>query len=179
VAVPTGVLWPRDPHTAAKHDLLRHYLHAWYPIMFHGRSRAAYVEGFAGPGAYLDDLPGSPIVALDVFLDRPTLMRGGRLDLVLLEEKSGRFWELQRRVEARIAERGRPDELVPTLRRGRCGRDLLPLLHKLGVLGTPAFVFLDSFGSPLLSDQQPCRKLCSGKVGAGHVCEPLAVSAVR
>ena len=33
MAVPTGVLWPRDPHTAAKHALLRCYTSAWFPIM--------------------------------------------------------------------------------------------------------------------------------------------------
>ncbi len=33
MAVPTDVLWERDPHTAAKHTLLRRYLSAWFPIM--------------------------------------------------------------------------------------------------------------------------------------------------
>ncbi|WP_020572388.1 three-Cys-motif partner protein TcmP [Parafrankia discariae] len=148
MAVPTGVRWARDPHTAAKHDLLRRYLQAWYPIIFSGRERAAYVEGFAGPGVYLDDLPGSPIVALDVFLDSPTLMRGGRLEVVLLEAHTGRFAELRRRIDTRLTERGRPAALVPTIRRGKCGHDLLPLLHELGVFGSAAFVFLDSFGGP-------------------------------
>ncbi|WP_026311652.1 three-Cys-motif partner protein TcmP [Parafrankia elaeagni] len=148
MVVPTGVRWARDPHTAAKHDLLRHYLRAWYPIIFSGRERAAYVEGFAGPGVYLDDLPGSPIVALDVFLDSPTLMRGARLDVVLLETHTGRFAELRRRIDTRLTERGRPAALVPTLRRGKCEQDLLPLLHQLGVVGSAAFVFLDSFGGP-------------------------------
>ncbi|MCY3924683.1 MAG: hypothetical protein OXG52_04105 [bacterium] len=33
MAVPTGILWERDPHTAAKHTLLRRYMLAWFPIM--------------------------------------------------------------------------------------------------------------------------------------------------
>ena len=32
MAVPTGILWERDRHTAAKHTLLRRYMSAWFPI---------------------------------------------------------------------------------------------------------------------------------------------------
>lgn len=148
MAVPTGVRWARDLHTAAKHDLLRHYLQEWYPVILSGRCRAAYVEGFAGPGIYLEDLPGSPIIALDVFLNHPTLTHYASLDVVLLEEHAGRFAELGRQVNARLAEHGRPVSLIPALRRGRCEQDLLPFLKETGVLGSPAFVFLDSFGGP-------------------------------
>jgi three-Cys-motif partner protein len=148
VAVPRGVRWPRDHHTAAKHDLLRRYLQAWYPIILSRWQRAAYVEGFAGPGVYKDDQPGSPIVALDVFLDDSAHMRGRRLDVVLLEKHRGRITELQRQIATRLVERNAPTALMPTLRRGVCDQDLLPLLHEVGVIGSPAFVFLDSFGGP-------------------------------
>ncbi|SBW21032.1 hypothetical protein FDG2_1871 [Candidatus Protofrankia californiensis] len=150
---PSGILWPRDPHTAAKHDLLRRYLQAWFPILLHGGfSRLGYVEGFAGPGGYTGGEPGSPIIALDIFLDRLDLLRERRLDLLLLEEDRGRVAELQRRLDQTLSHHSStPAELKMTVRRGTCGQDLLPLLREVGLLRSPIFAFLDSFGGPDIS----------------------------
>jgi len=30
---PREPIWPLEPHTKAKHELLRHYLGAWFPIL--------------------------------------------------------------------------------------------------------------------------------------------------
>src|SRR4051794_39951902 len=64
-------VWERPPHTKAKHDILTRYLGAWFGIF--GRSkyhqRANVLDGFAGPGRYDDDEPGSPVLALNTLLD--------------------------------------------------------------------------------------------------------------
>jgi len=52
MAVPTGTLWPRDPHTAAKHQMLFTYLQAWFPIIGSRFPGLTYVDAFAGPGEY-------------------------------------------------------------------------------------------------------------------------------
>ena len=67
MAVPKEVVWDRDPHTEAKHDLLKVYLDAWFPIMASRWSSTGicYVDAFAGPGEYRDGSVGSPIIALD------------------------------------------------------------------------------------------------------------------
>jgi hypothetical protein len=44
--------WPLDPHTLAKHEILRRYLYAWFPIMSCYNGRLVFLDGFAGPGAY-------------------------------------------------------------------------------------------------------------------------------
>ncbi|MGD8149309.1 three-Cys-motif partner protein TcmP [Ornithinimicrobium sp. Y1694] len=57
-------VWNRPPHTKAKHDILTRYLGAWFGIF--GRSRyhqkVNILDGFAGPGRYDDDEPGSPVL---------------------------------------------------------------------------------------------------------------------
>ena len=58
-------VWPLDPHTAAKHAILRRYLDAWIPIMSRYHGRVLYIDGFAGPGIYEHGEPGSPLIALD------------------------------------------------------------------------------------------------------------------
>ena len=67
------VLWPVEPHTAAKHEILKGYLEAWMPIITSARAgrhkRVYYFDGFAGPGEYKDGEPGSPQVALQAALN--------------------------------------------------------------------------------------------------------------
>jgi three-Cys-motif partner protein len=65
---PVDTIWTPDPHTLAKHDLLRRYLGAWFPIMSRYESKVVFIDGFAGPGAYDTGDPGSPIVAIETLL---------------------------------------------------------------------------------------------------------------
>src|SRR4030095_16316509 len=71
VSMPDEVPWDRAPHTAAKHDLYRHYLDAWFPILIQAFQEVTVAEGFAGPGVYKEGRPGSPIFALRAFKQSP------------------------------------------------------------------------------------------------------------
>ncbi len=61
-----GSLWEAAPHTIAKIVILEKYLTAWFQIL--GRTRRnqdlCYIDGFAGPGKYLNYPKGSPVAAL-------------------------------------------------------------------------------------------------------------------
>jgi len=59
-----GTIWEAAPHTIAKHEILKGYLGAWFPIMGTITGRIVYIDGFAGPGKYKSGEPGSPIIAL-------------------------------------------------------------------------------------------------------------------
>ena len=64
------VIWTIEPHTKAKHDILRKYLQAWFPIIaFSGEQRLIYLDGFAGPGEYTGGEEGSPVIALRTLID--------------------------------------------------------------------------------------------------------------
>ena len=64
MAVPKETVWGIDPHTQAKHEILRRYLGAWFPILSRYNDRIVYIDGFSGPGRYKGGDPGSPFVAL-------------------------------------------------------------------------------------------------------------------
>ncbi|MCM3805960.1 three-Cys-motif partner protein TcmP [Streptomyces sp. DR7-3] len=149
MAVPKDAVWERDPHTAAKHDLLKRYLEAWAPILLSRNDVITYAEGFAGAGIYKQGEPGSPVIAYDVFasaLDRfPKRMR-----VILMEEDPRRVEVLglqmtlaRSRHTDRIAER-----LAVDIRQGDFHPALLQKLQSIGSLGQPLFVLLDSFGGP-------------------------------
>ena len=61
-----GTIWSLEPHTAAKHEILRRYLGAWFAILGRQNRRLVYVDGFCGPGRYTGGEPGSPLVAVEV-----------------------------------------------------------------------------------------------------------------
>jgi three-Cys-motif partner protein len=81
----------RPPHTAAKHDLLRAYLGAWFPIMAKYNRRVMYYDAFAGPGIYKGGEPGSPMIALQTLLDHDHLarMRGTEFSFLFNEQDAG------------------------------------------------------------------------------------------
>ncbi|MCS5501310.1 three-Cys-motif partner protein TcmP [Lysinibacillus sp. A4] len=58
--------WKIKKHTKAKHKILKSYLGAWFPIMAFTNPKIVYIDGFAGPGRYLEGEDGSPIYALKI-----------------------------------------------------------------------------------------------------------------
>jgi len=148
---PKTVLWDRDPHTGAKHDLLRNYLAAWLPILLPTFRRATYAEGFAGPGVYRGGEPGSPIIALQVIGKHRGLFDGIRhLNLLFVEESAGRCKHLEGQLDQAIeAIGGLPVgvELRPPVT-ADCASALPELLDESGAWGAPMLVLLDSWGGP-------------------------------
>jgi len=65
MTAPKTTIWPLEPHTRAKHEILRRYLDAWLPILSRGQFPVMlYIDGFAGPGVYSKGEDGSPIIAI-------------------------------------------------------------------------------------------------------------------
>src|SRR6266446_7528365 len=67
MAAPRTTVWELEPHTRAKHEILRRYLQAWMPILAQGGFKnILYIDGFAGPGRYAGGEDGSPIIAVSL-----------------------------------------------------------------------------------------------------------------
>ena len=145
MAAPRQTIWPLEPHTRAKHEILKRYLQAWMVILSQGKfPELLYVDGFAGPGEYAGGEAGSPIIALDTALGfQPPLT--AKLHFLFVEERCDRADHLRQQVALRalppnfsiIVEGGVTFEaafgkLYPTfLRNGRL---------------MPTFAFIDPFG---------------------------------
>src|SRR5579862_6161073 len=112
VCMTESVLWNLEPHTAAKHRVLRAYIDAWIPVMAQQallarqfsteRPRLLFVDGFAGPGRYTRGEPGSPLIMLDALLSHSALGRFDGVDFVFLfiEHDERRVEHLKREVGA-------------------------------------------------------------------------------
>lgn len=145
MAAPKQTIWPLEPHTRAKHEILKRYLQAWMVILSQGRfPEILYIDGFAGPGQYEGGEAGSPIIALDTALGfKPPLT--ARIHFLFVEERTDRADYLRQQVALRalpanfsvIVEGGMTFETAFTNRHSsyvRQGRLI------------PTFAFIDPFG---------------------------------
>src|SRR5688572_17162372 len=131
---PTATLWERDPHTAAKHQMLGAYLQAWFPIIASsfGSAGLTYVDAFAGPGQYTGGEVGSPLIVL-MQARRPDVSgHGCPIRMLFIEARKDRFEHLCALINARYPPSSRPPQwrLRPVL--GRCEELLVPALAEIG-----------------------------------------------
>jgi three-Cys-motif partner protein len=143
---PNEIVWTLEPHTKGKHEVLRHYLEAWFPILGLTQGRIVFIDGFAGPGQYVGGERGSPLIALDVFRRHQAKFKA-EVQFGFIEKDSKRAAHLKALI----------DELKPSLPLG-CAVDVLPgafdetmtgfldVLDAQGKKLAPAFVMVDPFG---------------------------------
>ena len=81
-------LWEAEPHTLAKHAILKKYLDAWAVIFSRtlNVTELLFYDGFAGPGEYTGGELGSPIVALNALLANTQPLKLIRLKFSELDE---------------------------------------------------------------------------------------------
>ena len=139
-----GTVWDLDPHTAAKHMILRRYLQAWLPILSRRHERVLYLDGFAGPGIYSEGEPGSPIIALRTAIGFTPRITTDLLFL-FIEADRPRYESLQREV----AKLTLPSNIHVQLEHGKCNETMNAVLDGVDQKGQhliPTFAFLDPFG---------------------------------
>jgi hypothetical protein len=119
MAAPTSLLWDRDPHTKAKHDMLSRYLDAWFPIVASKWSDTGltYAEGFAGPGEYLNGGMGSPLLALQAATRPEVSKHPTDIRMIFVEKSPDRLGHLKALVEQRGLGRARIHTPYPVVER--------------------------------------------------------------
>ena len=142
--VPEETIWELQPHTAAKHQILRKYLDAWFPILARYNSRIVYVDGFSGPGRYSGGEPGSPIIALESARTHRANL-AGELVFLFVEERQDRADYLAREITSLHL----PDHFKVDVECGMFAENLAAKLNRLDADGhqiAPTFALIDPFG---------------------------------
>ncbi len=144
MAVPKDTIWPIEPHTSAKHQILRKYLDAWLPILGTYNKRIVYIDGFSGPGQYAGGEPGSPIIALEAARTHRANL-AGELVFLFVEERNDRVAHLN----GLIAAIPLPGHFKVHVEEGTFAAHLTALLDALdqerGQI-PPTFALIDPFG---------------------------------
>ena len=99
MSVPQEILWPIEPHTNAKHEILKKYLQRWFPILNKYNKTVNYIDGFCGPGRYKGGEPGSPLIALNVALNQKL---SGNIIFLFVDERSDRIEHLKTELKSVI-----------------------------------------------------------------------------
>ncbi len=100
MSLPKDTLWKLNPHTKGKHLVLRNYLQAWFPILASVNKRITFIDGFAGPGEYQDNEPGSPLIALNTLREHGHLEKiGAEIRFIFIEAKSDRAEHLGKLID--------------------------------------------------------------------------------
>lgn len=134
-----SVVWSIEPHTEAKHAILKKYLDAWLPIMTNSSNRVLYVDGFAGPGIYSNGEEGSPLIAIKAVLNHKWLPNT-EINMLFIEEDKDRFDSL----EAKISEIKCPNNLKTRCIKGKFSEVAEKILTDFK--SVPTFFFIDPFG---------------------------------
>lgn len=137
-------IWDLEPHTGAKHAILRRYLQAWLPILGRHHGRIVYMDGFAGPGIYSRGEPGSPKIALSAAIEQQQFLKG-EVIFLFIEQDEERLASLHQQ----IATLPLPERFKVRPHLGDCNEVLAKILDDLDAAENglaPAFVFLDPFG---------------------------------
>lgn len=148
---PKTTLWSLEPHTAAKHEILRHYLGGWFPVLSSWNGRVIFLDGFAGPGRYSNGEPGSPIIALRTLIDHTAFNRLKCEFLFLFcEADPQRASNLEREIEAYFASIGGQPAKVKYAVQSSAFEDAVgslcdEIMEQKRRLA-PTFAFVDPFG---------------------------------
>lgn len=146
--------WACEPHTRAKHALLRRYVDAWVPIIASTAARFApgeeitLIDGFAGPGGYTTGDDGSPLILLKAVLDRPEVTAAWsqlRFRFLFVEREQSFVEALRSRLDALGP---LPSNVAVELRHGRFEEEIQSELDRRAARRSapPTFAFIDPFG---------------------------------
>ncbi|GAB4462345.1 MAG: hypothetical protein Kow0070_21270 [Anaerolineales bacterium] len=141
---PSATLWEIEPHTKAKHEILRRYLGAWFAILGAKLPRIVYIDGFCGPGRYVGGEDGSPIIALKEAMKQPVLA-SSKVTFLFIDERDDRIGYL----ENEIALLNIPENFHIDIRVNEFDDTLTKILDALENRGAhlaPTFAFIDPFG---------------------------------
>lgn len=146
MAAPKTTVWDLEPHTRAKHEILKRYLQAWTPILsLGGFPQVLYIDGFAGPGCYSRGELGSPVIALRAALNQRVKIRATVLFL-FVEIRADRAQVLQEVVDGIQLPSNFRVKIAAGQTFEKAFGDLLRFYTKRGKSLPPTFAFIDSFG---------------------------------
>lgn len=143
-----SVTWEIRPHTKAKHEILKRYLAAWFPILSTYSNKIIYLDGFAGPGVYKGGEDGSPVIALQTAVDHVFSPRFKDIVFFFIEKDKKRADMLESIIKKRFPNLPKnmryfvigSAEFAPTF------QNILDAIEKQGSNIAPTFAFLDPFG---------------------------------
>lgn len=144
-----STIWELAEHTRAKHQLLRNYLDAWFPILGKNNRRIIFLDGFAGPGIYSNGEQGSPLIALNALVNHKYFGRlsGTEFVFIFIESDRDRYQNLMAELNSYGQSIGGMPANVRVL---SYNSEFAAVASKIAEVGAgnlaPTLAFIDPFG---------------------------------
>jgi len=142
-----STIWNLDPHTKAKHEILKNYLGGWFPILGRYTGRIVYIDGFAGPGIYSKGEEGSPVIALKTAYEHILRNKFCEIVFLFIESRHDRALKLKEVLNKKFPTLPQnikywviSEEFESTIEK------FLDELEKEDAKLAPTFAFIDPFG---------------------------------
>lgn len=139
-----STIWELEPHTEAKLTILKKYLNAWIPIITKYNPKVLYIDGFAGPGEYIGGKEGSPIVAINAFLNQKIPIKS-TVKMIFVEADKERYDFLIQKIQSMKLPSNLDVSVTCDTFENAIGLKLEKLI-KQGFYLMPTFAFIDPFG---------------------------------
>lgn len=144
-------LWEAEPHTLAKIEIVRQYLVRWFQILgrAHPNRRLLYIDGFSGPGEYLNAVLGSPVTALNVAreaIQTTPDLRNKEIVFLFVEKEA---WCVDH-LRSVIQRSEWPHQIKWDILHGTFDERISSILSQIRAQGqklAPTFAFIDPFGA--------------------------------
>ena len=146
MSTPSDTLWDLEPHTRAKHAILRRYLGAWFGIMGKMNQRIVYLDGFCGPGRYKGGEDGSPILAIKLANEHNQRNNLNEIVFIFVEERKDRIEHLKKELSVLPI---LPSTFHIKTIHNQFDHTMSGLLENIQLRGmklAPTFAFIDPFG---------------------------------
>ncbi len=137
-----------QPHTTAKHHILKYYLEQWFPILGRRHRSLRYIDGFAGPGNYEGGELGSPFIALNAIRGHWQFQEFSRLgkhvEFLFVEKEPDHYENLK----AKVCEVSWPASIKTDVKLGEFEHIMSRHLDDMrnSDLRSPTLAFIDPFG---------------------------------
>ena len=159
---PESGLWKCPSKTTAKLEILRAYVGAWFSILAsRGFKHVFYIDGFCGPGEYLDGEEGSPIIATRIANSTAQKYPGFSATLFFVDTDSTALSHLQ----SNDAIRNHHSRIDINIRHGAFSDEADEIVRQISTKpNSPVFSFVDPFGfsqSPFAKVQELMRNRSS------------------
>ncbi len=133
--------------TQVKHSILAAYLPAYYHILKRSSNNLVFIDGFAGPGSYVQaetgkTFDGSPLLALQLIANNGDFSK--QVSTIFIESDDVLFNQLMERVENFYKEHSNIRK--PFCRHGTFSETLNEILGALKGKLAPTFLFVDPCG---------------------------------
>ncbi|MFH2102388.1 MAG: three-Cys-motif partner protein TcmP [Chloroflexota bacterium] len=138
-------LWNIKPHTLAKHEILKRYLEAWFPILATYNQRIVYFDGFCGPGRYEGGEDGSPIIAIKQALNHIGRLQAREVIFIFVDEQEDRIEHLKKEI-ALMTLPSNFTVYIQVAQFEETIREILDNLEAKNLNLAPTFAFIDPFG---------------------------------